>query len=109
MPMRYVAHGLQITSPFALPGMSEREDPSLPALEFDLYTRPTIEADWRGRCPRPIWQGRLGDGRTLDVSAGEDGAHLFTFGEHALFALQPDRATLACAPSEAGIAWQRSS
>lgn len=105
--MSYVAHGLQVISPFALPGMSEREDPSLPTLELDLYTRRSVEADWSLRRARAIWEGRLGDGETLLVSGTGDGRYLFAFGEKALFGLDRDRERLACAPSEAGVAWQR--
>jgi hypothetical protein len=105
--MSYVAHGLQILSPFALPGMSERQDSSLPALELDLYTRPSVEAGWEARQARAIWKGRLGDGETLLVSATGDGRYLFAFGEKALFGLDLARERLACAPSEAGVGWQR--
>jgi hypothetical protein len=105
--MSYVAHGLQVLSPFALPGMSEREDPLLPTLELDLFTRPSVEADWQVHEARAIWEGRLGDGETLLVSGTCDGRYLFAFGEKALFGLDLDRERLACAPSEAGVAWQR--
>jgi hypothetical protein len=107
MPMRYVAHGLQVISPFALPAMSERSERSLPTLELDLFTRPSVEADWSARDARPIWEGRLGDGETLLVSGTCDGRYLFAFGEKALFGLDHARERLACAPSEAGVAWQR--
>lgn len=105
--MHYVAHGLQVLSPFALPGMSEREDPSLPVLELDLFTRPSVEAGWHPRDAPPIWEGRLGDGETLLVSGTRDGRYLFAFGEKALFGLDAAHERLACAPSEAGVAWQR--
>jgi len=105
--MRYIAHGLQVISPFALPGMSERSDPSLPALELDLSTRPSVHEAWNTRGGRRIWEGRLGDGETLLVSATADGRYLFAFGERALFGLDCEHERLACAPSEPGIAWQR--
>jgi hypothetical protein len=105
--MRYVAHGLQVISPFALPGMSESAEPTLPSLELDLYTRPSVRDAWQTRGARRIWEGRLGDGETLLVSATADGRYLFAFGQRALFGLDHDRERLACAPSEAGIAWQR--
>ena len=103
--MLYVAHGLQVLSPFALPGMAERSDPSLPSLELDLFTRPSVELGWSSA--RRIWEGRLGDGETLLVSGTPDGRYLFAFGERALFGLDAAGRHLACAPSEAGVAWQR--
>lgn len=105
--MRYVAHGLQVISPFALPGMSERSDASLPSLELDLFTRPSVQAAWGARGARRIWEGRLGDGETLLASVTADGRYLFAFGRKALFGLDAERERLACAPSEPGVAWQR--
>ncbi len=107
MPMRYLAHGLQVVSPFALPGMSERTDPELPLLELDLSTRPNVQQAWDLRGGRLIWRGRLGDGETLEASLTADGRYLFAFAGRALFGLDRDRERLACAPSEAGVAWQR--
>jgi hypothetical protein len=105
--VRYVAHGLELRCPFVLPGMDERSEQELPEIELDLLTRAAVEREW-ACCPStPIWQGRLGDGLTLAVSRSVDGAHLFGYGERALFMLDRSRRVLACAPSEPGVSWQR--
>lgn len=105
--MRYVAFGLQLSSTFALPGMIERSDQSLPSLELDILTRSAVEAAWDPRSGEAVWEGRLGDGCTLLVTRSADGEHLFTYGREALFKLDSTGEHLACAPSEEGIAWQR--
>jgi hypothetical protein len=105
--VRYVAHGLELRCPFVLPGMDERSEQGLPEVELDLLTRAAIDREWASCPSTPIWQGRLGDGLTLAVSRSADGAHLFAYGEHALFMLDRSRRVLACAPSEPGIGWQR--
>ena len=63
--MRYVAYGLQISSPFALPGMAERTEPTLPSLELEIQTRATLERAWQTTRSTPVWEGRLGDRQTL--------------------------------------------
>ena len=105
--MRYVAFGLQLSSPFALPGMLERDDDELPGLTLEILTRSMLEADWDPAGEREIWEGSLGDGRTLLVKRSRAGEHLFSYGREALFRLDAAGEQLACAPSEAGIAWQR--
>ena len=105
--MRYVAFGLQVSSPFALPGMIERADAALPALELDIATRSSVQAGWDACGAERIWEGTLGDERTLLVQRSTAGEHLFTYGGEALFELDGAGEHLACAPSEAGVAWQR--
>jgi hypothetical protein len=105
--VRYVAHGLQLLCPFVLPGMEERSEQELPEVELDLLTRTAVEQAWTGCPSTEIWRGQLGDGMTLAVSRSADGAHLFGYGERALFMLDRSRRVLACAPSEPGVSWQR--
>jgi|SRR5271166_421429 len=107
MTVRYVAFGLQINSPFALPGMLERRDESLPQITLDIHTRANLEGAWSAADAAPIWEGQLGDGQTLLVELADTGEHLFTYGDRALFRLDASGERLACAPSEDGIAWQR--
>lgn len=105
--MRYVAFGLQVNSPFALPGMIEQTDDSLPSLSLDIHTRESLLPTWRDSGARRIWEGRLGDGRSLLVEATSSGEHLFAYESNALFRLDAGGEHLACAPCEDGIAWQR--
>jgi hypothetical protein len=105
--VRYVAFGLQLSSPFALPGMRERSDEELPRLELEIMTRASVERDWGPADPLAVWEGTLGDGRTLLVQRGPGGEHLFTYGSRALFRLDATGEELACAPSQEGFAWQR--
>ena len=107
LAMRYVAFGLQISSPFALPGMLERSEESLPALELDIATRSSVLAGWDEPAPSGSGRGRLGDERTLLVERSAAGEHLFSYGGEALFMLDAAGEHLACAPNEAGVAWQR--
>lgn len=105
--MRYVAFGLQVNSPFALPGMIERTDASLPSLNLDIHTRDNLLPAWGAAGARRVWEGRLGDGEPLLVDVTSKGEHLFAYGSKALFLLDSSGAHLACAPCEDGIAWQR--
>lgn len=105
--MRYVAFGLQVSSPFALPGMPERSEQTLPALELDIATRSSVQAGWDASSAEPIWQGTLAGERTLLVQRNAAGEHLFTYGAEAVFKLDGAGEHLDCAPSEAGVAWQR--
>jgi hypothetical protein len=105
--VRYVAFGLQLSSAFALPGMLERDDEELPCLALDILTRSMLEEHWHSAGEEAIWEGSLGDGRTLLVKRSSHGEHLFSYGREALFRLDAAGEHLACAPSEDGIAWQR--
>lgn len=105
--MRYVAFGLQVNSPFALPGMIERTDATLPSLDLDIHTRESLLAAWGAGDAKRVWEGRLGDGRPLLVEASSNGEYLFAYESKALFRLHSGGEQLACAPCEDGIAWQR--
>jgi hypothetical protein len=107
MRTRYVAFGLDLCSAFRIAGMNPRRSPGLPMLVLDLVTPGELEATWDHDCAVELWRGRLGDGRRLVIERGESGDHLFSYGDHARFHLDPSGARIACVRLREGLDWQR--
>ncbi len=105
--MDYIAYGLQLRSSFALPGLPPRSGTGLPALALELVDATELASAWSGGDGSPAWHGLLGDGLELSAQRGAGGDLLFTYGARARFRLDPDERSLACAPSRAGLEWQR--
>jgi hypothetical protein len=104
---RTVAFGLQLESAFALPGMEPRIVAGLPALRIELAAPQRLKQRWSRKAASPEWTGRLGDGEQLRIERNTDGERLFSYGDRARFLLDSAGEVLACAPSHAGLAWQR--
>jgi hypothetical protein len=104
---RTVAFGLQLESTFALPGMEPRVVEGLPSLSIELTAPPRLKQRWSGRAAAPEWTGRLGDGELLRIERNAAGERLFSYGERAQFLLDSSGEMLSCAPSQGGLAWQR--
>jgi hypothetical protein len=107
--MLYSAYGLRINSSFALTGARTDAGPleDLPSLTLALQRPDEIDSAWRTAGGPPEWRGLLGDGRELLMERGVDGDLLFSYGELARFHLDPSMQRLDCAPSGAGLDWQR--
>ncbi len=76
-------------------------------LVLDAVPPSELEATWVCSSAVELWRGRLGDGRRLVIEQGESGDHLFSYGEHARFHLDPSGARLACVCLREGLDWQR--
>jgi hypothetical protein len=108
METRYSVHGLRVTSPFPLAGTAQATaDVELPALALRRRTASELERTWRPVERAPLWQGRLGDGRTLSLERGAHGESLFTYADRARYLLSTDMRTLDCAPADGGLDWER--
>jgi hypothetical protein len=107
MSTRYLANGIQLSSAFPLPGMLPAHAEGMPSLGLARVGRAELRAAWSGPEGPPAWRGRLGDGLGLTIEIGIEGAVLFTYGERALFLLDPLQRLLSCAPSAEGLDWQR--
>jgi hypothetical protein len=103
----YHAHGLRLESTFPLPGMACQDAEGLPSLSLRLLRPEALARRWRAPNWPVAWRGRLGDGLELSIQFGEDGDTLFRYGERACFLLDASMKELICAPSEAGLHWQR--
>jgi hypothetical protein len=103
----YVAHGLALHSSFLLPGMEQHETGGLPGLMLELATPDELESAWSGPSGPPAWRGRLGDGRNLTIDCGTAGDIAFTYADRARFRFDVQERRLECAPSRAGLDWQR--
>ncbi len=104
---RYVAYGLELCSPFPLPGMRPGTGEQLPTLTLGLTTSAMVQSAWSGSCNLPTWRGRLGDGCELIIERGWTGDLLFTYGDRARFRLDASSERLDCAPERAGLDWLR--
>jgi hypothetical protein len=107
MSTRYVANGLALTSTFKLPGMAPADTEGLPTLTLQRVGHAELRAAWAAPDGPPAWRGRLGDGEDLTVEFGAHGEVLFSYGERALFLLDPGQRSLSCAPRVEGLDWQR--
>ncbi len=114
MTTTYVAFGLELRASFPLPGMEPGEAETLPSLELKLTTPQELHSAWSGCDRAPEWRGRLGDGLDLAIERGVAGDLRFSYGElapseedRARFLLDPDMRRLRCAPTRAGLDWQR--
>jgi hypothetical protein len=104
---RTVAFGLQLDSAFPLPGMEPRVVEGLPSLRIELAAPQRLKQRWSRSAATPEWTGRLGDGEQLRIERNSAGERLFSYGERARFLLDSAGEVLSCAPSHAGLAWQR--
>jgi hypothetical protein len=107
MQTPYSTHGLALRSSFALPGMTPGAAEGLPSLSLQMRTPAQLDELWSGAIGAPTWQGRLGDGMDLTLEQGVADDALFSYGDRARFRLDPTGMTLDCAPSQAGLDWQR--
>jgi hypothetical protein len=107
METRYVAYGLALHASFQLPGMVQRAGAHHPSLALDVISPAQIQRLWSGADGVPVWQGRLGDGRSLTIERGIAGDLLITDAARARFHLDPGRESLRCAPLRGGLDWQR--
>jgi len=102
----YAAYGLQLRSSFRLVGMQPSAGEGLPPLELDLLPTRTPGLTLNTAAP-PVWSGLLGDGTRLTIERDTRGRTVFSNGGRAQFQLDRTGMRLACAPAEAGPAWQR--
>jgi len=108
MQRTYVAHGLELRCSFPLPGMTPRvAEEELPELVLDLTTPAQLDTIWSAPDGPPVWRGRLGDGCDLTIEQGTAEDLLFAYGDRARFRLDAQRQSLACAPRQASLDWQR--
>ena len=109
METQYAAYGLQLDSSFRLPGMENGAHviDGLPTLTLTQQEPDELERAWSGADGPPKWRGWLGDGLDLTIERGHAGDLLFAYGNRARFRLDAQQQSLICAPSQAGLDWQR--
>lgn len=101
------AFGVDLASKLPLPGAWTPRPGSPDALRIVRADPEEIASAWSGEAA-PGWEGRFGDGERFVCRRGQDGDHLFRYGEQAVFHLSAGGGLLLCAPRDpADLAWQR--